>query len=162
MKSASSEWFGFKSVVPKNGPLTAPARVSQTLSRAPCQTGELTSPLMIISLNDCIMSLENMQRSGRKAAIRSVIKPQGSKFIMMRAGECSKGPVRGSGRSAVTVRSMEPTVNPTTGRVRVSEIRWWCYEYRSLCRELFTVRNVAKQLNKNTIAQKLKTKITNQ
>ncbi len=35
---------------------------------------------MIISLNDCIMSLENMQRSERKASIKSIIKPQGSKF----------------------------------------------------------------------------------
>lgn len=45
---------------------------------------------MIISLNDCIMSLENMQRSERKASIKSIIKPQGSKFRTERVEEFSK------------------------------------------------------------------------
>lgn len=42
---------------------------------------------MIISLNDYIMSLENMQRSERKASIKSIIKPQGSKFRTTRVKE---------------------------------------------------------------------------
>lgn len=57
---------------------------------APCQNWEITSPLMIISLNDCIMSLENMQRSERKASIKSIIKPQGSKFRTARVEEFSE------------------------------------------------------------------------
>lgn len=45
---------------------------------------------MIISFNDYIMSLENMQRSERKASIKSIIKPQGSKFRTTRVEECSE------------------------------------------------------------------------